>query len=109
VNRRLAAKFVTAVISMTADTAALIQSVIAAITPAGFDATPRSSARPRTGHNPKKTGSHLALNPQTKGTRNPQGLDSLKGELADTARAKIRNVMSAISLGLRWSETSFRL
>ena len=44
----------------------------AASTPREFSATASNSTRPFTGRNPRKMGSHLALNPQTKGTRKPQ-------------------------------------
>src|ERR1039457_3302030 len=54
------------------NTAAIIQPASPAITPAEFTAAAASSTRPRTGRNPRKTGSHFALKPQTNGTRNPQ-------------------------------------
>ena len=48
-----------------------IQPNIAASTPDVFTATDRSSNDVRVLRKLRKTGSHFALNPQTKGTRNP--------------------------------------
>src|SRR5215469_2164334 len=44
----------------------------AASTPIEFRATARSSQDVRGARSPRKIGIHLALKPQTKGTRNPQ-------------------------------------
>src|SRR5215469_14507664 len=49
-----------------------IAPVSAMSTPSEFTARATSNERSRIGRNPRKTGSHLALNPQTNGTRKPQ-------------------------------------
>ena len=49
-----------------------IAAASASKTPPEFKAMAGSRIRPRTGRKPRKIGSHLALNPQTKGTKHPQ-------------------------------------
>src|SRR5512138_237493 len=62
--------------TMTADAARTtdgrVQPASANSTPTAFRPKAASSAASRVGLNPRKTGSHRALNPQTNGTRKPQ-------------------------------------